>query len=297
MTPAAELGDRALALVPAPDVPRMDLVLTALGIGTAATVVVSTGEQIVRLVAQQRVPALAGETLAAAVAVLVVCLARGLDRSVLAVVVVHALSLAGTFGAALITYAYLGRRAVGDPLAQLGPAYGSLIVGAAVAAAVGTLGRAALPPSPRADGTPLLPRAVGVAIVAGVVVHLVWPTPLFAAVSGATRPDDVRAVLISLPDLLVGSIAGGVYAAQRGAGYVALLAVGALLAVPSLVAQLALARVQGASDPSVRAAYAVLFLLLAVRIAAWPLAAAFVHGFLTPPESATSVSRRYINEP
>ena len=260
----------------------------ALGLGTAATVVVSTLEQLVRLVLQQRVLPIAGETLAVATGVLVVCLVRGLDRSALWVLLIHALYLAATFGAALITYAYLGRRGVGDPLAQLGPSFGSLLVGAGAAAVVGTLAHAALPAAPR-GGARLLLRAVGVAILAGTVVHLVWPTSFFIAISGATRPDDLRSVLLGLPDLLIGPVAGGIYAAQRGAGYIPLLAVGALLAVPSALAQIVLTRGQLATDPGLRGAFAVLFLLLTLRVVAWPLAAAFAHGFLTPRPAAPTV--------
>jgi hypothetical protein len=185
---------------------------------------------------------------------------------------------------------YLGRRASGDPLAQVVPTFAALIVAAALGAALAVVVRALIPPG-RAARPPLLVRAIGVAVIAGTAVHVLWPSSLFIAVAGAGRPDDIRTVLLSLPDLLAGAVAGGIYAARRGAGYLGLLVVGALLAVPTLLAQLAIMPAQLARDPAVRGSFAVLFMLIALRIAAWPLAAAFAHGFLTGPEPAPSVGR------
>lgn len=283
------LLERAFAWLPGSGTSALDLVLFALGAGALATVAYSTLEQLARLVLQQRGGPFAGDTLAVAAGVLVICLVRGLDRSALWVVLVHAVHLGATFFVALLTYVYLGRRAVGDPLAQLGPAFTALFVGAAVAAAAGVLVRGAIPASPADRPASPIARAIGLAILAGTVVHVLWPSGFFLAVAGATRADDARTVLISLPDLLVGSIAGGIYAARRGVGYLVLLAIGAILSLPSLLAQVLLLPSQAAADPTLRRAFAVVFLLLAVRIAAWPLARAYVEGFLTPDGPAPTV--------
>jgi hypothetical protein len=280
----SELRDRALASLPGPGIPTAELILVALGAGAATSVAVSIVEQIARIVLQQRPAPIAGDALAVAAGVLVVCSVRGLDRAALWIVLVHAAHLGATFFTALLVYVYLGRRAVGDPLAQLGPTFGAVLVAAAVGATIGAVARAALPAG-RASHAPVLLRAIGVAVLAGTIVHVFWPSAFFSAVFGAGRPDDIRSVTISLPDLLAGPIAAGIYAAQRGAGYVGLLVVGVVLALPSAIAQAALMRGQVASDPGLRGTFAVLFMLLGLRIAAWPLAAAFTHGFLTPARS------------
>lgn len=276
------LRERALALLPRPDVPTFDLVAFALGGGAAASVAVATVEQVARLAAQQRPVPVSGDAVAVAVGVLVVCLVRGLDRSALWVPLVHAVHLGATFFTALLVYVYLGRRATGDPLAQLVPTFTALALAAATGGALGVLARAALPAG-RAAEPSLLLRAIGVAVIAGTVVHALWPSSLFIAVAGGGRPDDIRTVLLSVPDLFAGAIAGGVYAARRGAGYLGLLAAGAFLAVPTLIAQVALVPAQLARDPTARGSVAVIFMLVALRIAAWPLAAAFVHGFMGAP--------------
>ncbi len=280
----SELRDRALASLPGPGIPTAELILVALGAGAATSVAVSIVEQIARIVLQQRPGPIAGDATAVAVGVLVVCLVRGLDRAALWVPLVHAVHLAATFFIALLVYVYLGRRAVGDPLAQLGPTFTAVLIAAAAGAAIGTIARTAIPRG-EAEHAPLLLRAIGVAVVVGTIVHVFWPSSFFIAVAGSGRPDDVRSVALSLPDLFAGAIAGGIYAARRGAGYVGLLVLGAFLAIPSLIAQAALMPSQVARDPTLRGSFAVLFLLLALRIAAWPLAAAFTHGFLTPARS------------
>lgn len=276
------LRERALALLPRTDVPTFDLVAFALGSGAAVSVAIAAVEQAARLAAQQRPVPVSGDAVAVAAGVLVVCLVRGLDRSALWVPLVHAVHLGATFFIALLVYVYLGRRATGDPLAQLVPTFTALALAAATGGALGVIARGALPAG-RAREPSLLVRAIGVAVIAGTVVHALWPSSLFIAVAGAGRPDDVRTVLLSVPDLFAGAIAGGVYAARRGAGYLALLAAGAFLAVPTLIAQVALVPAQLARDPTARGSVAVIFMLVALRIAAWPLAAAFVHGFMGPP--------------
>lgn len=273
------LRERAPALLPRADVATFHLVAFALGAGAMASVALASLDQIIRLVAQQRPVAVSGDAVAVAVGVFVFCLARGLDRGALWVPLVHAVHLSATFFIALLVYVYLGRRATGDPLAQVVPTFTALLVAAGLGAALGVVARGIVPLG-RADPPPLLVRAIGVAVIAGTVVHAVWPSSLFIAVAGAGRPDDIRTVLISLPDLFAGGVAGGIYAARGGATYMGLLAVGALLAVPTVIAQLALMPAQIARDPAVRGSFAVLFMLSALRIAAWPLAAAFVRGFM-----------------
>lgn len=290
MNRPGDLRDRALATLPGPDVPTIDLVLFALGVATAVTVAVAAGEQLVRLTLQQRPPALSGEALAAAVGVAVTTFARGAERSSIWVVAVRAAALAGTFASAALTYAYVGRSALRDPLAQAGPAFASLLLGAAAGLAAGVVLAAVVPAAPRARATSRVVRAIGVAIVAGTIVHLFWPTTFFLAVAGIRTPDDLRIAAIELPELLVGPIAAGVYAARRGVGYGTLLAVGALLAVPSALAELSILRgAAEANDPSLRRALGMGVALLVARVAAWPLAAAFVQAFLTPPAGAPSV--------
>lgn len=276
------LRERALALLPRPDVPTFDLVALALGSGAIASVAVVTFEQGMRVLLQQRPVPVAGDAIAVAAGVLVFCLVRGLDRRALWIPLVHGVHLAATFFIALLVYVYLGRRGTGDPLAQVVPTFTAIAVAAALGAALGTVGRAALQEG-RAAAGPLLVRAVGVAVIVGTVVHALWPSPLLIAVAGAGRPDDIRTVLLSLPDLFAGAIAGGIYAGRRGAGYVGLLLGGAFLAIPALIAQLALMPAQVARDPTARGSFAVLFMLVALRVAAWPLAAAFVHGFMDAP--------------
>lgn len=289
------IRDRILASLPRPDIATSELVLFALGCGAAVSVVLSMIEQILRILLQQRPGPIAGDAIAVAAGVLVVCLVRGLDRAALWVPFVHGVHLAATFFIALLVYMYVGRRAVGDPLAQLGPTFTSVLVAAAIGAALGTIARTTLPPG-RAEHAPLLVRAIGVAVVVGTVVHVVWPSQLFIAILGSGRADDVRNIALSLPDLLAGAIAGGIYAAQRGAGYVGLLAVGAFLAAPSLIAQAAIMPSQVARDPTLRGSFAVLLLLIGIRVAAWPLAAAFVQGFLTPSEVGSTLPERSITD-
>jgi hypothetical protein len=293
LRPRRELA-RLLAFLPAGDAPPWQVVLFALGAGTLASVAVSSAEQLLRLLAQ-RPPQLAGEPLAAAVGLALAVASRGLDRTAIWVVAVRALLVAGTFVALALTYALVQDSRLRDPLAPAGPAFVALLVGAAAGLAIGILARSALPPAPRASEPHLLVRAVGVAIVATATVHFLWPAALVVAASGATRADDLRAVLPQLPEMLAGPIAGGVYAARRGAGYVEVLVLGAILALP-----IALAIVGGASDRSVlggqalRGSLGVGLFLVGLRVVAWPLAAAFVHGFLTPPQDSRTVSEDHI---
>jgi hypothetical protein len=263
-------------------------VLFALGTGVVASVALSVLDQLARIATAQRSGPISGAGIAVAIGALVVCFTRGLDRSALWIPALHALSLAATFFTALMTYVYLGARAQGDPLEHAGVAFTGVAVGAAVGAALGTVARAAVPHG-TAPHAPLLLRAIGVAFVAGTVVHVLWPTNFLAAVIGKGLPDP-RLIAVSLPELLVGPVAGGMYAATRGAGYLGLLLVGIGLALPSAIAQTVLARGQLALDPAARGAVAAAFMLLALRIAAWPLAAAFVQGFLTPSERTPTVS-------
>lgn len=276
------IRERAVAHLPRPDVATSELVLFSLGAGALASVAISIVEQVLRLVLRERPVPVSGEAVAVAVGVLAFCLVRGLDRGALWIPITHAVALAATFFIALLVYVYLGRRATGDPLANLVPAFTAVAVATALGAALGTVARTAVPIGTAAHA-PILVRAVGVAVIAGAVVHVVWPSSFFIAVAGAGRIDDVRTVVLSLPDLFAGAIAGGIYAARRDAGYVGLVLVGAFLILPSVIAQAIVAPSQIANDPSLRRAYAVVVLLDGLRIAAWPLAAAFVHGFMSPP--------------
>ncbi|MEK6620683.1 MAG: hypothetical protein AABZ26_06905, partial [Chloroflexota bacterium] len=119
-----------------------------------------------------------------------------------------------------------------------------------------------------------------------------WPTQFFLAAIASGRPADLRDVAVQLPGLLVGPVAAGIYAARNGAGYLSILGIGVALAVPSTVAQLALTRAAVATRPDdelLRASIVVGWFLLGLRVAAWPLAAAFAHGFLTPAEPSPTL--------
>lgn len=287
MTRIGDLGRRALTILPAPDLPVGATVLFALGAGAAVTVAVSTAEQLLRVGLTVRPPAIAGDALAAGVGVAIAVLVRGTDRAAGWVVVVRALSLAGTFTAATLAYAYVGRTGQRDPLAQLVPAFVSLLLGGGGGFVAGTIASALLPRAPRAQRASVLLRSVGAAILAGAIGHLIWPTSFFLAATGATRGDDPRVVLFQLPDLLVGPIAGGIYGARHGAGYLPLMGLGIVLDVPAFVATIGLAR---AAAAGLEQPIAVAVLLLALRVAAWPLAAAFANGFLTLPAPPPSVT-------
>ena len=137
-----------------------------------------------------------------------------------------------------------------------------------------------------------LVRAAGFAFVIGIIASVVWPAPFVGQLLGSTT---VANAVVLLPWLLAGPVAGGAYAARAGVDYRGIVLLGAYVTLPFFVSLVlgTIADVGRLSDPrfdpiagQMRGAIAVSWFLVAVRLAGWPLGAAFAQGFLTPEPEA-----------
>lgn len=141
-----------------------------------------------------------------------------------------------------------------------------------------------------------LVRAAGFAYVAATIVSLAWPAPFIADLLGDA---DLVTALLSLPLILAGPLAGGAYASRVGVDYRRIALLGVYVTLPIMVTLVAgtVAGVGRLSDPrfdavagQLRGTIALSWFLVAIRLAGWPLGAAFAQGFLAP-EASTQPER------
>ena len=136
-----------------------------------------------------------------------------------------------------------------------------------------------------------LTRAAGFASVVGTIASVVWPAPFLAQVLGDT---ELGTALVSVPLFLAGPLAGGMHAARAALDYRTIALLGTYMTLPIIVT-LIIGTVGGVSallDPrfdslagQLRGTIVLAWFLVAMRLAGWPLGAAFAQGFLTPEPS------------
>ena len=133
-----------------------------------------------------------------------------------------------------------------------------------------------------------LVHAAGIAFIAATIAGIVWPAAFLAQLLGGA---DLVTALVSVPLILAGPIAGGAYASRAGVDYRRVALLGAYMTLPIIVTLVAgtVANVGRLGDPrfdtlagQLRSTIALSWFLVALRLAGWPLGAAFAQGFLSP---------------
>ncbi|HUG05460.1 MAG TPA: hypothetical protein VMQ78_02840 [Candidatus Limnocylindria bacterium] len=275
--------------------------LYAIGVGVLANVAVAVVGRLLRLANVGLDPS--GEWLVVGVAAAVIVAARGIGAR-RELVRLALLGLAAH--AALVINRVLGvalaGRTPGDgsvdafqftPLA-LSFLIGGLVLGIAAGLIVrGFQLRIPWRPPER------LVLAAGIAFVASTIAGIVWPAPVLAQLLGDT---DLVTAVTSLPLILAGPLAGGAYASRLGVDYRGVALLGTYMTLPIIVTLLAgtIAGVGRLADPRfdsvagiLRGTIVLSWFLVALRLAGWPLGAAFAQGFLAPESSArTEPSQR-----
>ena len=266
--------------------------LYAIGVGTLVNVVVAVVGRLLRL-ANVRFD-VSGESLVVGVAAAIIVAALGLGarrelvRIVLLGLATHAAVVINRF----LGVAFTGRTPVdgtGDAFLYTPLALTFLIGVLVLGIAVGLIARGfhlRVPWRPPER----LTRAAGFAFVVGTMASIVWPAPFLAQVLGDT---DLGTALVSIPLFLAGPLAGGMHAARAAIDYRTIAVLGTFMTLPIIVT-LIIGTVGGVSallDPrfdsvagQLRGTIVLSWFLVAMRIAGWPLGAAFAQGFL-PPES------------
>lgn len=272
--------------------------LYAIGAGALLNAAVAVVGRLLRLANVRFDPS--GESLVIGVAAAIVVFTLGLGarreliRLLLLGLAVHAALVLNRF----LGVAFIGRTPddgsrdafLFTPLALV-----LLAGGLALGIAVGLIARGFQPRLPwRPPGR--LVGAAGFAYVAGTIVSVVWPAPFIAQLLGDA---DLATALLSLPLILAGPLAGGAYASRAGVDYRRVALLGAYMTLPIVVTLIAgtVAGVGRLNDPrfdavagQLRGTIVLSWFLVAIRLAAWPLGAAFAQGFLAP-ETATRPQR------
>lgn len=267
--------------------------LYAIGIGALANVAFSVVGRLLRLVNVRFDPSgeslLIGVAAAAIVAALGIGARRDLIRLALLGLALHA---------SLVINRVLGVAITGrtpddgsrdaflfTPLALV-----LLAAGLILGIAVGLITRGFRPGLPWRPPERLA-RAAGFAVVVGAIAGVVWPGPFLAQVLGGA---DLVTAVVSLPLILAGPLAGGAYASRAGVDYRRVAILGAYMTLPIIVTLVAgtVAGVGRLNDPRFDAVAGLLrgtivlsWFLVAMRLAGWPLGAAFAQGFLAPEVS------------
>jgi hypothetical protein len=265
--------------------------LYAIGVGALANVAVAILGRLLRF-ANVRFD-LSGESLVVGVAAAVVVATLGLAareqlvRLALLGLAVHAGLLLNRF----LGVAFNGRTPGDSSIDafQFTPLALALLAGGLVlGVAVGLIFRGFGPRLPSWRPPALLVRAAGVAYVVGAIVALVWPAPFLAQLLGDA---DLVTALLSLPVILAGPLAGGAYASRAGVDYRRIALLGAYMTFPIIITLVAgtVSGVGALGDPrfdsvagQLRGTIVLSWFLVALRLAGWPLGAAFAQGFLSP---------------
>jgi hypothetical protein len=262
--------------------------LYAIGIGALANVAIAVVGRLLRLAGGRFDPSGESVVVGVAAAIIVATVGLGARRELIRIAL---LGLAAH--AALLINRFLGvtftGRTPGDgssdpflftPLA-LALLAGALVLGVAVGLfARGFQLRLPWRPPER------LVRAAGFAFVVGTIAGVIWPAPFLALLLGDA---DLSTALLSLPLILAGPLAGGLYAARAGVDYRRIALLGAYMTLPVIVTLVAgtIAGVGRLGDPrfeivagQLRGTIVLSWFLVAMRLAGWPLGAAFAQGFL-----------------
>jgi len=267
--------------------------LYAIGVGALTNVAVAILGRLLRLLNVRFDPS--GESLAIGVAAAVIVATIGLGarreliRLALLGLAVHASLVINRF----LGVAFTGRTpddGSRDAFIFTPLALGLLAAGLVLGIAVGLIARGFRPRLPWRPPERLV-RASGFAFVVGAIAGVVWPGPFIAEVLGGA---DLVTAVVSIPLILAGPLAGGAYASRAGVDYRQVAILGTYMTLPILVALVAgtVANVGRLSDPRfdpvaglLRGTIALSWFLVAMRLAGWPLGAAFAQGFLAPEVS------------
>jgi hypothetical protein len=267
--------------------------LYAIGVGALTNVAVSIIGRLLRLVNVRF--DLSGESLVVGVAAAVIVAALGLGarRELVRVALLGLAAHAALVINRLLGVAFTGRTPsdgttdafLFTPLALVLLA-GGLVLGIAV----GLIARGFRPRLPWRPPERLV-RAAGFAFVVGTIAGVVWPAPFLAQVLGDT---ELGTALLSLPLILAAPAAGGAHAARAGVDYRSIALLGAYVTFPIIITLVAgtVGGVGALNDPrfdsvagQLRGTIALSWFLVLMRLAGWPLGAAFAQGFLTTEPS------------
>jgi hypothetical protein len=266
--------------------------LYAIGVGALANVAFALVARLLRLVNVRF--DLSGEHLVVGVAAAVIVAALGLGarrelvRLALLGLAAHAALVINRF----LEVTFTGRTPDGttDAFIITPFALALLAGGLVLGIAVGLIVRGFRPRLPWRPPDRLV-RAAGFAFVIGTIAGVVWPAPFLAQVFGST---ELGTALLSLPLTLAGPVAGGAHAGRAGADYRDIALLGAYVTLPIVVTLVAgtVGTVSALNDPRfqsvaepLRRTIALSWFLVILRLAGWPLGAAFAQGFLTTEPS------------
>ena len=268
--------------------------LYAIGVGALANVAVGIIGRLLRLVNVRFDPS--GESLVVGVAAALIVAALGLTAR-RELVRLALLGLAAH--AALVINRFLGVAFTGhtptdgtrDAFLFTPLALALLAGGFVLGIAVGLIARGFQPRLPWRPPERLV-RAAGFAFVVGTIAGVVWPAPFLSLVLGDT---ELGTALLSLPLILAAPVAGGAYAARAGLDYRAIGLLGAYMTFPIIITLVAgtVGGVGALNDPrfdsvagQLRGTIVLSWFLVLMRLAGWPLGAAFAQGFLTAEPSS-----------
>ena len=267
--------------------------LYAIGVGAIANVLIATIGRLLRFVGVRFDPS--GEWIVVGVAAAVVAFSLGtaarpqILRLALLGIAAHAALVLNRFLGIVVN----GRAPDGgiDAFSATPFALALIVGGLVIGVAAGLIVRGFQPPIPVRPPDHLV-RAAGFAYVAATIAGVAWPAPFFAQLLGDT---DLATALVSLPLILAGALAGGAYAARAGADYRAVSLLGAYMTLPIIVTLIAgtIGNILRLADPRFESVAGLLrggiilsWFLVAIRVAGWPLGAAFAQGFLTSEGAA-----------
>lgn len=268
--------------------------LYAIGVGALANVAVALVGRLLRLASVRFDPSGESVVVGVAAAVIVAALGIGARRELVRLALLGLAAHAAFVINRFLGVAFTGRTPDDggvDAFLFTPPALAFLAGGLVLGIAVGLIARG-FQPRLRWRPPERLVRAAGFAFVAATIAGVVWPAPFFAQLFGAT---DLATALLSLPLILAGPLAGGAYAARAGVDYRAVALLGAYMTLPVIVTLVAgtVADVSRLNDPrfdsvagQLRGTIVLSWFLVVMRLAGWPLGAAFAQGFLAPEVSA-----------
>jgi hypothetical protein len=266
--------------------------LYAIGVGALVNVAVAIVGRLLRLANVRFDPS--GESLVVGVAAAVIVASVGLAarrelvRLALLGLAVHAALLINR----VLGVAFNGRTPGDGSINafQFTPGALTLLVGGFVLGiALGLIFRGFRPTLPPWRPPEHLVRAAGLAYVVGTIAGLVWPAPFLAQMLGDT---DLVTGVLSLPLILAGPLVAGAYASRAGFDYRTIALLGAYMTFPIIITLIAgtVSSVGALGDPrfdtlagQLRGTIVLSWFLVALRLAGWPLGAAFAQGFLAPP--------------
>ena len=269
--------------------------LYAIGVGALTNVAVAIIGRLLRLTNVRFDPS--GESLVIGVAAAVIVASFGLAarrelvRLALLGLAVHAALLINR----ILGVAFAGRTPGDGSINafQFTPVALILLVGGFVLGiAAGLIFRGFRPRLPSWRPPEVLVRAAGLAYVVSTLVALVWPAPFLAQLFGDT---DLVTAVLSLPLILAGPLMAGAYASRAGVDYRGIALLGAYMTFPIIITLIAgtVSGVGALGDPRFESVAGVLrgtivlsWFLVALRLAGWPLGAAFAQGFLAPAPPA-----------